>query len=286
MQYREMLGDSIGYITEDLLQKDMLSGSNVYYVGSATGRSEVGRDSTSASGVETAPGDGDGDDASRVSYDDIRKIVATLVANRAQKYTSIIEGSTKVGTVPVHASYVGIVGPEVRFDLESIADNFGNKAWIPVSQYGSSGTIMPNEVGSIAEMRFVESERAQQFVGSGNDIPNSYTGKLANDGAKFTVFPILCPTQGAFATVGLSGKGKMDFKSSPPGKVEQNDKFGLKGFFSVNWWYAGIILDESKLLRVETCATDLGIGRYGSAGMKNGPAAMTDVTDPPAPVIP
>jgi len=274
MIYREMLGDAAKQVNEDLIQKDMLSGANVYYVGSATSRATVGQDTT-GTGAE-----GDNDDAdSVIGYDDVRKIVATLVSNRARKYTSIVTGSTKVDTKTINASYIGIVGPEIKYDLQGVADMHSRPAWIPVNQYGSAATLLDQEVGAIDEMRFIESERAMKFIGAGAAIPAGYTGTLANDGSKFNVYPILCPTEGAFATVGLQGWGKMKFKSKAPGAVEQADKFGLKGFFSVNWFYAGIILDQSKLLRVETCATDIGIGQYGSGGINtNGPATMADVT--------
>jgi N4-gp56 family major capsid protein len=146
---------------------------------------------------------------------------------------------------------------------------------------------MPHEVGAINELRFVETERAQKFVAKGAVVPTSYTGTLAHgtvaatgggytaNEVRFNVYPILCPTQGAFATVGLQGWGKMKFNAKAPGQVSDTDKYGTRGFFSVNWFYAGIILDESKLLRVETAATDIGIGAYGSGGINtNGPKVM------------
>ena len=272
MIYREMLGDAAAQVNEDLIQKDMLSGTNVYYIGSAVSRVTVGQDTTDAGGADDAD--------SIIGYDDIRKITATLVSNRAKKFPSIITGSTKIDTKTINSSYVGIVGPEVKYDLQGVADMHGRPAWIPVNQYGSAATLMPHEVGAINEMRFVETERAQKWVGGGAAIPGSYTGTLANDGSNFNVYPILCPTQGAFATVGLQGWGKMKFNAKAPGQVSDTDKYGTRGFFSVNWFYAGIILDESKLLRVETCATDIGIGSYGSGAPvnENGPATMPDVT--------
>ena len=268
MVFREMLGDSAAQVNEDLIQRDMLSGSNVFYIGSGATRAAVGGDTVAVDGADDAD--------SIMGYDDVRKIVATLVSNRAKKFTSIVTGSTKVDTKTINASYVGIIGPEVKFDLQGIADMHERPAYVPVNQYGSAATLMPHEVGAIDELRFVETERAQKFGGSGAAIPAGYTGTLANDGSNFNVYPILCPTQGAFATVGLQGWGKMKFKAKAPGVASETDRYGTKGFFSVNWFYAGIILDESKLLRVETCATDIGIGAYGSdTGVNyNGPKDM------------
>lgn len=67
---------------------------------------------------------------------------------------------------------------------------------------------------------------------------------------RFDVFPILFPTEGAFATVGLKGKSKIKFNSKSPEKVENSNPYGTTGFFSYNFFYAGIILQEEKLLKV------------------------------------
>lgn len=265
IQYREMLGDAAKQVNEDLVQKDLLSGSNVYYSGAATSRATVGALTTVADGSDDAD--------SLLGYDDVRKVIATMVMNRAKKYTSIVEGSTKVDTKTINPSYIGVIGPEIKYDLQGIADMHSRPAWIPANQYASAATLMNMEVGSVAEMRFVESERAMKWRGGGAAIPVSYVGSLANDGANFDVFPVLCPTKGSFATVGLSGWGKMKFKAKAPGAASDTDKYGNRGFFSVNWFYAGIILDQSKLMRIETCATDLGFDTYDRAST-NGPATM------------
>ncbi|TQV61430.1 MAG: hypothetical protein FNT15_09855 [Sulfurovum sp.] len=73
--------------------------------------------------------------------------------------------------------------------------------------------------------------------------------------AKFDVFPILFPTEGAFATVGLKGNGKIQFNSKSPSQVELVNPYGTKGFFSYNFWYAGLILEEEKLLKVLVAAS-------------------------------
>ena len=71
----------------------------------------------------------------------------------------------------------------------------------------------------------------------------------------FDVFPILFPTKGSFATVGLKGHGKIKFHSQSPGKIELDNPFGTKGFFSYNMWYAGLIIREERLLKVLVCAS-------------------------------
>ncbi|OCR88105.1 hypothetical protein CFT13S00388_02490 [Campylobacter fetus subsp. testudinum] len=60
---------------------------------------------------------------------------------------------------------------------------------------------------------------------------------------------MLFPTKDAFATVGLKGHNKVVFNSKAPSVVDSGNKFGNTGFFTYKMWYAGIILQEEKLLK-------------------------------------
>ena len=83
----------------------------------------------------------------------------------------------------------------------------------------------------------------------GSSIAVRGTGATAGD--YFDVHPILFPTQGAFATVGLKGQGKIKFNSRSPAFVTNENPYGTTGFFSYNFFYAGIILEEEKMLKLE-----------------------------------
>jgi N4-gp56 family major capsid protein len=74
-------------------------------------------------------------------------------------------------------------------------------------------------------------------------------------GTRFDVFPILFPTQDAFATVGLKGKGKINFNAVSPNTVNHSNTYGTLGFFSYNFFYAGLILHPEKMLVVEVAAS-------------------------------
>lgn len=72
---------------------------------------------------------------------------------------------------------------------------------------------------------------------------------------RFDVYPILYPTQGSYATVGLKGKNKIQFHSSAPTAINNENPYGTRGFFSYNFFFAGIILEEEKLLKVLVAAS-------------------------------
>lgn len=250
VRYREELGRLANRRAEDLIQLDMLATTNVMYAGTATSLATVG------TGVAA---NGSTDSTFRVSYDLIRKASRKLVRNRAEKNTEIVTGSTKIDTRTINKAFYAIIGPEVKYDLESLVRNSGQYseeiAYIPAYKYAGASNLAEGEVGAMQDVRFIESESAVIYAGQGAAIPAGYTGTLSNNGTNFDVFPILFPTKGSFATVGLKGYNKITFNAQSPEKIELTNPYGTNGFFSYTMWYAGIILQEEKLLKVLVAAS-------------------------------
>ena len=249
VKYREELGELANSRMEDLVQLDMLGTSTVLYSGAATSKGTVGAE---------AVADGSTDATVKVSFDLIRKAVKKLTRNRARKNTTLVSGSTKIDTKTVAKSYFAIIDADVKSDLENLTRGASYEkefVYVPVQKYADATNIADGEVGSMYEVRFIESERAVVYAGKGATVPNGYVGSLGytgtiGSGAKFDVHAILFPTEGAFATVGLKGQGKINFKSKSPEEVELVNPYGTTGFFSYNFFYAGIILEPEKMLAV------------------------------------
>jgi len=249
VHYREELGRLANRRVEDSIQLDMLATGTVMFPSVATSEITMGAG---------AAADGSTDNVWKISYDYLRKGVRKLVRNRAVRNTSIVTGSTKVDTRTVNKAFYAIVGPEVKFDLESQTRGSGAEtefAYVPAYKYAAAGNLAEGEVGQMHDVKFIESETAVVGTGKGAAIPVSYVGTLSNDGTNFDVFPILFPTKGAFATVGLKGHGKIKFNSQAPSKIELGNPYGTQGFFSYNCWYAGIILKEECLLKMNVLAS-------------------------------
>ena len=192
----------------------------------------------------------------------IRKAVRKLTRNRAKKNTMIVTGSNKIGTQPVAKAYYGIIGADIKSDLENLTRGASYEkeyVYVPAHKYAGASTLAEGEVGAMHEVRFIEAESAVVYRQQGATVPGSYVGDLQytgtiGSGAKFDVFPILFPTEGAFATVGLKGLEKIKFLSKSPEMVENGNPYGTTGFFSYNFFYAGIILQPEKLLKVLVAA--------------------------------
>ena len=261
VRYREELGELANSRYEDLVQRDMLATGTVMGAGAAATMADIG------TGVAA---DGSTDATYLPSYDLIRKAVRKLVRNRAKKNTMIVTGENKIGTSPIAKSYYAIIGADVKSDLETLTRGSTYETefvYIPAHKYGSQASLAEGEVGAMHEVRFIESEGAMVYRQSGSALPVDYVGNLQYTGtapttavpspadpAQFDVFPVLFPTEGSFATVGLKGHEKIKFNAKSPAQVELINPYGTKGFFSYNFFYAGIILKEETLLKVLVAA--------------------------------
>ena len=245
VRYRQELGELANSRQEDLIQLDMLGTGTVMYSGNATSMATIG----ATNGVNY-----------RISYDLVKSGVRKLVRNRAKKNTSIVTGSNKIGTVPVASAFYAIIGADVRADLESctrgtVANNGVTEyMFIPVHKYAAAGTVVDGEIGQMHEVKFIEAERAIVYAGKGAAVTVN-NNMYANNGTNLNVYPILFPTEGAFATIGLKGHDKIKFLSKSPEQVENGNPYGTTGFFSYNFFYAGIILREECLLKMLVAAS-------------------------------
>jgi len=225
IHYKEELGYMAGQVQDDLTQIDMINAAGVVaYTGTATSRATV-------ADVMTGVG----------AFNLLRKVTKQLFVNKAKKTTSVIGSSTKISTTPIAAGWSAICGSDVKYDLETVVDTAGDIAWIPVHKYATAGNVMQGEVGAIHDTRFIEAERMMNFSGAG--------------AGGVDVHNILYITPESFATVGLQGNNKITFKSKAPGKADSTDVYGLRGFFSYNFFYASISLQPEKIARIECAAS-------------------------------
>lgn len=138
----KLLGESAALTIDTLARDTLAAGTTLQY---AAGR---------VSRVTVAAGD-------NINVTEIRKAVRTLQNNKVPKVTEILNPSTGIGTSPVNASYIGIIGPYALMDLKS------DTRWLSVEQYGTATPLLPNEVGKLDDVRFVLTNNPKIFSGLG-----------------------------------------------------------------------------------------------------------------------
>ncbi len=137
----EILGDQAADTLDQLTRDILTAGTNKYY---ATGTTRV--EQSASYPITTTL---------------IDKSVRLLKNNKARKITSMINATDGVGTLPLNACFIGIIHPNVAYTLKTLT------GFIKVEQYPNKSDVMPGEIGSYGEVRFIESTNAKIFAGLG-----------------------------------------------------------------------------------------------------------------------
>ena len=141
----EQLGLQAGDTLDQLTRDVMAAGSNKYFGGSATLRSQL----TASDLITTTLLD---------------KVIRLLKNNKARKVMQMVNPDQGYATTPLNACYVGIVHPNVSYTLTGLT------GFIPVEKYANKSNVMEGEIGAYKEIRFVETTNAKVFPLEGNGV--------------------------------------------------------------------------------------------------------------------
>ena len=210
----ELLGEQAA-LTLDVLTRDILTaGTTVSYVGQ-TSRAAI----TSADKINTA---------------EIRKAVRILQKNKARKVTTIVNPDDGYNTSPIAPCYVGIVSPEVVFDLKGLTE------FIPVEKYANKANVMEGEVGALDEVRFVMTSEAKVFAGAGA------TG--------IDVHCVLILGADAYGVTRISGEAIRNI-IKPLGSAGSADPLNQRATSGWKATFTAKILNQLAMIRVECAAS-------------------------------
>ena len=137
----EILGEQAGDSLDQLCRNVAVAGASAQYASTATSVAEVGA-------------------AMKLDRAEVKEAVRTLKGNNAKPVTSMINPSTGYNTTPINAAFIGIVHPSTTYDLDDAT------GWIPVEKYPNKSDVMPNEVGSVGGVRFIESTNGYTTTGT------------------------------------------------------------------------------------------------------------------------
>ena len=240
---RDELVKAAGELSEDALQIDLLNAAGVIrYCGEATSNA-----TTTGEGVQ-----------SEVDYDDFLRLSMDLDNNRCPKQTTVIKGSLLTDTVTVAGARVMYCGTEMMPTLKTMADSFGERAFIPVHKYAAAGSVVRGEVGVIDQFRLVVVPEMMHWAGAGATATGANEGYKVT-GGKYDIYPLLCVGDESFATVGFQTDGqstKFRVIRKAPGaeNATQTDPFGEKGFNSIKWFYATLIMRPERIALIKSVA--------------------------------
>ncbi len=143
-----VLAQQAGNTFDQLIRDIIIAGTTIQYASTAAARTDV-----------TA--------AMKMTLAEVQEAVRTLKNNNAEKITEMIDPSDGVGTMPINACYIGFVHPNASYDLKNAT------GFIKVEQYGQQKAL-PGEIGSLDEVRFIESTNAKVFTAGGSGGADVY----------------------------------------------------------------------------------------------------------------
>lgn len=161
---------------------------------------------------------------------EIKKAVRTMQTNKVPKVTQILNAGTGVGTKPINAAYIGIVGPSGLFDLKT------DTKFISIEQYGSQVSLLPHEVGTLDDVRFVMTQNPKVFTGAGAAGIDVHATLVLGANA-----------YGLIAPMGIENIVKGFGAGQDP--LNQRASTGWKAF------YTAVILQQLAILRIEHAVT-------------------------------
>ena len=161
-----------------------------------------------------------------LDYDIQGRAVRTLNANKAKKFTSIVTGGVKQGTLPVEASYICFSHTDAEKDIRSM------EGFVPVARYGSQKPIHEQELGTVDSVRYVLSADLTQTLGAGADAASA-PALISAGGANVDVYTCCIRWHGRIRNSEPSWQGVFHPVVVPVGQPSASDPLGQQG--SVGW---------------------------------------------------
>jgi len=214
-----MIGENAGQHLDIVTREQLIAGTSSQFASTATARAEV-----------TA--------VMQLTLDEIREVVRTMKGNNVPKITRMQLPNGNIDTIPGNACYIGIIHPNVTYDLK----NDPNAGFIEVQNYPSQDGILPGEVGRMDEVRFIESTYASPAEDAGAD---------GND-----VYLTLILGADAFGVSRVSTK-ELEMIIHNPGEAGAADPLNQRGSIGWKCWFITKILRQLAMVRIEHgCSVD------------------------------
>ena len=177
-----------------------------------------------------------------ITKDLIAKRVRLLKNQKARKITAMLGAGPGYNTVPINAAYVGFVHPDVSYTIKNLT------GFVPVEKYPSQQTL-PGEIGSIEEVRFIETTQAPVFAGAGATGGSN----VKETGSNADVYATIIVGANAYGIVPLDMNGGIIVKPLGSGgtedPLEQRATEGWKVAFTSK------ILNDAFMTRIESAAS-------------------------------
>jgi len=238
-QLMDTLGANAGESLNILMRDVFDASTNIRYASNATATTSI---------------------TSSISVSDIQYCVNQLNRESGMKFASEAYGSTRVGSSPLREAYIGICHVDVEEDVRGLSNFIG------VEQYGGHTRTYTNEFGSVGGVRWISTEIAPIATSGATESSAGHRGAsdTAND-----VYSSFVIAKEAVGSVGLGDQHTkeiylmgdriptVELIKHNPGSSGVGDMFNEVGTLAWKSWFAGKILNNNWIIKLETLANDL-----------------------------
>lgn len=220
----DVLGDQAGTTIDQIRRDVLVAGTNVAYASAVASRLLT---------------------VNKLLGADLDKAIRYLKGQNAKFMKEGMPATDQVGTSSVRKAFIGIVHPDVEYDLEAIT---GYKS---VSDYPGSMALIEDEIGSYKNIRFVSSTNAKIFADATTATTAGYkvSGSGKNDVYGTLIFGAesygVCPLSGEAMSTTVKALGSAG--SADP--LDQRSTVGWKATTTTQ------ILNQTWMIRLETLAS-------------------------------
>lgn len=205
----KQLGAQAGKTLDAITREVLAGGTNVQYAeGQVTERNQL------------VGGKAEGNHY--LTVDAVRRAVRTLKKQDAE---------------PIGDSFIGIIHPDVAYDLMS------DPKWVNVKSYSDPEGIYEGEIGKIENVRFVETSEAKVFEGAGSEGRDVYATLILGDNA--------------YGTTEIEGGG-LTLIVKQLGSGGASDPLDQRASVAWKATKAAVRLQEAYMVRIETTSTFTG----------------------------
>lgn len=202
----KQLGAQAGKTLDTITREVLVGGTNVQYA-----EGQVDSRAALVGGQESGN--------HYLTVDAVRRAVRTLKRNDAE---------------PIEGSYIGIIHPDVAYDLMS------DPKWVNVKSYSDPDGIFEGEIGKIENVRFVETSEAKVFTGEGASGRDVYATLILGDNA--------------YGTTEIAGGG-LELIVKQLGSGGSSDPLDQRASVAWKATRAAVRLQEAYMVRIETTST-------------------------------
>lgn len=177
---------------------------------------------------------------------DCKRMVRGLRGADASFFTEILDGSPKIGTVPVGASFWAFTHTDAQADIENIS------GYTKVKDYSDPSGAIPYEIGEAHGIRIAATTLCTPFADAG--AAGSTMLATTSAASHVDVYPLIVLAPDAWGVVPLRGvhSGALAVVNPEPSKT---DPLGQRGSLGWKMWHAGLILNDDLMARLEMACT-------------------------------